>query len=154
MVLMRRWSGCWCLQLQQTDDSERKQLIRERLRILCEQRLSTYQLLYIRVHIMLQVYYDFFFIGVPLMECWRVDDTSPENTIVGLPPGWVDTDVCRLYIGISSPQLGGTRAPSRSPPVSWWSQRRTDSSVMSLPWIWTLHESRTISLQTGCILGR
>jgi len=28
----------------------------------------------------------FFFNGVPVMECCRVDDTSPENTIVGLPP--------------------------------------------------------------------
>ena len=27
-----------------------------------------------------------FFKGVPLLECCRVDDTSPENTIVGLPP--------------------------------------------------------------------
>jgi len=38
-------------------------------------------------------YYNFFFSGVPLLECCRVDDTSPENTIVGLPPSWVDTDV-------------------------------------------------------------
>ena len=29
-----------------------------------------------------------FFSGVPLMECCRVDDTSPENTVVGLPP-WI-----------------------------------------------------------------
>jgi len=28
-----------------------------------------------------------FFSGVPLLECRRVDDTSPENTIVGLPGG-------------------------------------------------------------------
>jgi len=28
----------------------------------------------------------FFFSGVPLLECCRVDDTSPEKTIVGLPP--------------------------------------------------------------------
>jgi len=27
-----------------------------------------------------------FFSGVPLVECCRVDDTSPENTITGLPP--------------------------------------------------------------------
>jgi len=36
-----------------------------------------------------------FFSGVPLMECCRVDDT---NTIIGLPPGWMDTDVSRLYV--------------------------------------------------------
>ena len=74
---------------------------------------------------------DFFFFffcsGMPLLECYRVDDTSSQNTVVGLPPSWVDTDVCRLYIGINPPQPGGTRAPSRSPPVSWWSKRRTDS---------------------------
>ena len=29
----------------------------------------------------------FFFSGVRPMKCCRVDDTSPENTIVGLPPG-------------------------------------------------------------------
>ena len=34
----------WCLQLQQTEDSERKHIIRERLRILCEQRLGMYRL--------------------------------------------------------------------------------------------------------------
>jgi len=45
----------------------------------------------------------FFFTGVPLMECCRVDDTSPENTIVGLPPGWVDTDISRLYTWASIP---------------------------------------------------
>jgi len=49
----------------------------------------------------------YLFIGVPLMECCRVDDTSPENTIVGLPPSWVDTDV--LYICIDLPRPGGTR---------------------------------------------
>jgi len=32
-------------------------------------------------------FFFFFFSGVSLMECCRVDDTSPENTIVGLPPG-------------------------------------------------------------------
>ena len=83
------------------------------------------------------------FSGVPLMECCHVDDTSSENTIVGLPPGWVDTDVCRLYISINPPQLvGGTWAPSRSPPVSWWSERHTDSSVMILPGIWTCHVAK------------
>jgi len=41
------------------------------------------------------------------MECCFVDDTLPENMIVGLPPGWVDTDVSRLYIGINPPQPGG-----------------------------------------------
>ena len=31
------------------------------------------------------------------MERCRVDDTLPEHTIIGLPRGWVDTDVGRLY---------------------------------------------------------
>jgi len=75
---------------------------------------------------------DLLFSGVPLLECCRVDYTSPDNTIVGLTPSWVDTDVCRLHIGINPPQPAGTRAPSRSPPVSSWSERRTDSSVMIL----------------------
>jgi len=84
-------------------------------------------------------------VGVPLLECCCVDDTSPENTIVGLPPGWVDTDVCRLYIGINSPQPGGTRAPSRSPPVSWWSKRHTHSLMMIVPGtIWTCHEAKEV----------
>jgi len=40
--------------------------------------------------------YFFFFSGVLLLECCPVADTLPENTVVGLPPSWVDTDVCRL----------------------------------------------------------
>ena len=63
--------------------------------------------------------------GVPLLECYSVHDTSPENTIVGLPPGWVDTDVCRLYISINPTQSGSRWAPSMSPPVSWWTDRCT-----------------------------
>jgi len=34
----------------------------------------------------------FFFSGLPLMECCRVNDKLPENTTFGLPPGWVDTN--------------------------------------------------------------
>jgi len=68
----------------------------------------------------------FFFSGMPLMECCRIDDASPENTIVGLPSSWVDTGVSRLYIDINPPQPGGMQVPSRSPAVSWWSERRTD----------------------------
>jgi len=59
-----------------------------------------------------------------LMQCCCVDDTSPENTIVGLLSSWVDTDVCGLYIGINPPQPGGMWAPSRSLLVSWWSERQ------------------------------
>jgi len=36
-------------------------------------------------------------------------------------------------------QSGGTRAPSRSPPVSWWSKRCTDSLVVILPGVWMCH---------------
>jgi len=91
---------------------------------------------------LVKVLHPFFFSGVTLMECCRVDDTSPENPIVGLAPSWVDTDVCRLYIVINPPQPGGTRAPSRSPPVSWWSERRTNSSVMILPGILACHMAK------------
>ena len=80
-----------------------------------------------------------FFSGVP-MKCCHVD-TWPENTIVGLPPSWVDTDVCRLYIGII-PQPGCTRATSRSPAISWWSEWRTGSSLMILSGIWTCHVAK------------
>ena len=66
------------------------------------------------------------------MECCRVDDTSPEHTIIVLPAGWVDTDVSRLYISINHPQPGGSWAPSRSPPVTWWPKTRTDSSIVIL----------------------
>jgi len=72
------------------------------------------------------------FRGEPLMECCCVDDMSPENTIIGFPPSSVENDVCRLYISISPLQQGGTRAPSRSPAVSWWLERYTDSLVMIL----------------------
>ena len=81
------------------------------------------------------------FSGMPLLECCHVDDMSPENTIVVFPQSWVDTDVCRLYIGFSPPQPGGMRAPSRSP-VFWWSERRTDSSMMILHGIWTCHVAK------------
>ena len=33
-------------------------------------------------------------------------------------------------------------APSRSPPISWWTERCTDSSVMILPRIWTCHMAK------------
>jgi len=39
----------------------------------------------------------FFFSGMPVMECCHVDHTSPDHTIVGLAPGWVDTDVSWLH---------------------------------------------------------
>ena len=54
----------------------------------------------------------------------------------------MNANVCRLYIGINPPQPGGTRAPSRSPPVAWWSERRTASSVMILPGILTCHVAK------------
>ena len=43
----------------------------------------------------------FFFSGMPLMDCCHVSDMLPEYTIVGLPPGWVDTDVSQLYSSIN-----------------------------------------------------
>jgi len=84
------------------------------------------------------------FSGMPLMECSHVDHTSPENTFVGLPPSWMDTAVCRLYISINPPQPGGIRGPSRSPPVSWWLELRSDSSVMILPGIWTCQMAKEV----------
>jgi len=62
-------------------------------------------------------------IGAYIMECCRVDDTSPENMIVGLPPMLADS--ARLYISINPPQPGGMRASSTSPSIFWWSERHT-----------------------------
>ena len=67
---------------------------------------------------------------------WRAPNW---NTIVDLPPDWVNTIVSQLYISINSPRPGGTEAPSRSPPISWWLERCTDSSVMVLLGIWMCH---------------
>jgi len=41
-------------------------------------------------------------------------------------------DVCWLYISINPLQPDGTRAPSKSPLVSWWPERRTGSSVIMI----------------------
>jgi len=56
------------------------------------------------------------------MQCCRVDDMSPENTIVGLPPGWVDTHISRLNISIN-PISQVARGHLRFPPISWWLQQ-------------------------------
>ena len=79
----------------------------------------------------------FFCSGVTVMECC---------SIVGLPPCWVDTDVSQLYISNSPHQPGGLQAPSRSPPVPWWSKWHTDSSVNILPGIWTCHTAKEVEL--------
>ena len=76
--------------------------------------------------------------GPCLIQCCHVDDTSPEHMIIVLPPGWVDTDVSRLYSSINHRQAGGTWRPSRPPPAAaWWSKRRTDSSMAIMPGIRT-----------------
>ena len=49
-------------------------------------------------------------VGCPMVECCRVDDTSPKRAVTGLSPSWVDPDVDWLYISISHPQPAGTRA--------------------------------------------
>jgi len=49
-------------------------------------------------------------VACPMVECCRVDDTSPERAVTGLSPSWVDPDVDWLYISISHPQPAGTRA--------------------------------------------
>jgi len=77
---------------------------------------------------------------MPLMECFHVYDTLPEHTIIGLPLGWMDTDVSRLYISINRHQPGGTWALSRSPPVTWWSKQCINSSTVILPGNWTCHK--------------
>ena len=71
-----------------------------------------------------------FFSGCSMMEHCCIDCTSPQNAIISLPPGWVDTDIGRLCI-IDYPQPGGTSAPLTSSPVMWWWKQCTiDSLVM------------------------
>jgi len=59
--------------------------------------------------------------------CPNLNDLSPPAPML---PDW-------MYIRIDLSQPGGTWAPSRSPPISWWSERHTDSSMMIVPGIWT-----------------
>ena len=63
------------------------------------------------------------------MQCWCVDNTLPKHMIVGLPPGWMDTNISRLYISINAPQPGGTWPYSRSPPITWWLKWCTGGSM-------------------------
>jgi len=59
-----------------------------------------------------------------------LDDTSPERAVAGLSPGWVDPDVDWLYTSISRPQPAGTRASTRSPPMTGRSERRPNDPMM------------------------
>ena len=66
-------------------------------------------------------------LACPMMQCSRVDDTSPEHAVTGLSPGWVDPDVYWLYRSTSAsipPQRGGTWASTRFPPMTGRSKRR------------------------------
>ena len=63
-------------------------------------------------------------------QCCCVDNTSPECPVTGLSPGWVDPDVDWLYISISRPQPGGTRASTRSPPMTGRSERCTSDLMV------------------------
>jgi len=93
------------------------------------------------------------FLPLPQPECCHVDDTSPEHTITGLPPRWVDTDVSWLYISINPPHPGSTMVPSRSPPVAWsaldmwkwlpfvYGKWGWDQGIVLLDW---LHLSNTV----------
>jgi len=71
---------------------------------------------------------------MPLMDCCRVDDTSPDNKIVGLlQTEWIPMFAdCSLHRH-QSPQPSGTWVPSRSLPVSWWSERRAHSPLCVTP---------------------
>ena len=67
-----------------------------------------------------------------LMKCCRVDDASPECTITGFFPGWVDPSVNWLHIRIDPLQPGGTWASARSPPVTGRSERRFNNPMVIL----------------------
>jgi len=71
-----------------------------------------------------------FFSGVPLVECCRVDDTSPERirSLAFLQAEWIP-----MLADCTSASIPLSQVASRSPPVSWWSERRINSSLMILP---------------------
>ena len=85
-----------------------------------------------------------FFSGMPLLECCCVDHTSPERTVVGLPPGWVDPSV--VYQHLDPPQPGGTWAPLRSSAMKWWLKWCTNDWVVILLVIWSCHVPKEMEL--------
>ena len=78
-------------------------------------------------------------VACSMMECCRVDDTSPERAVTGLSPGWVDPDVDWLYISINRPQPTGTRASTRSLPITGRSERRRNDPMVILFKVRTCH---------------
>jgi len=77
------------------------------------------------------------FVMCSLVTSWLCDDelTGDDMTVWrdNRMTSWLvaDTDVSWLYSSINLPQLGGMWAALKSTPISWWSERHTDSSVMT-----------------------
>lgn len=78
------------------------------------------------------------------MECCRVDDMSPENTIVDLSP-FLQAELIQMLADCTSASISFSQVVRGRPRglllLSWWSERRTDSSVI-LPGIWTCHVAK------------
>ena len=66
------------------------------------------------------------------MECCHDDDASPECTVDGFTPGWVDASVNWLHIRVDPSQPGGTWASARSPPMTGRSERRLNNPMVIL----------------------
>jgi len=104
----------------------------------------------------------FFFTGVPLVEYCRVDDTLPERTVVGLPPGWVD--LVPMLADCTSASVSLTQLRGRPWGLLQWHGGRTDTQWWSclesacvtclkkwshLSWI----RAQTIALVTCLVYG-
>ena len=82
----------------------------------------------------------------PKWNVAMIDDTSLEDTIVDLSPGWVDIDVSRLYVSIISinpSQPDSTWAPSPSNSLGvrsdtliarWWSFLESERATWPKKW--------------------
>jgi len=77
-----------------------------------------------------------------VLTCWWYVTREHERWLAFLQAEWIPMIWLPTVDRHQYPQPGGTQAPSMSPPVPWWSERRTDSSVMILPGIWTCHVAK------------
>jgi len=72
-----------------------------------------------------------------LLQSCHIDDTSPEHTAVGRPPGWVDRNVGQLHIKIDHLGLF-----SRLPIMNWWPKWCNNDTLAILLRIWLYHVTK------------